>query len=47
MRLFQDEPKWTPYSRQAPDTDGREARIEYVRKVSDAIGAAKQSVSAQ
>lgn len=33
MRLFQDEPKWTPYSRSEPETDLREARKEYVQSV--------------
>ncbi|BEJ16967.1 hypothetical protein CspHIS471_0603680 [Cutaneotrichosporon sp. HIS471] len=31
MRLFQDEPKWTPYSRAEDGTDTRESRHEYVR----------------
>ena len=30
MRLFQDEPKWTPYSRQEGGTDDREARKLYL-----------------
>ncbi|WWC97274.1 1,2-dihydroxy-3-keto-5-methylthiopentene dioxygenase [Kwoniella sp. B9012] len=33
MRLFQDEPKWTPYSRSLPDTDERAARGEYLEQV--------------
>ncbi|BEJ09450.1 hypothetical protein CcaverHIS641_0603650 [Cutaneotrichosporon cavernicola] len=33
MRLFQDEPKWTPYSRAEDGTDTRESRHEYVRSV--------------
>ncbi|WRT63382.1 1,2-dihydroxy-3-keto-5-methylthiopentene dioxygenase [Kwoniella shivajii] len=33
MRLFQDEPKWTPYSRSAPDTDTRSAREEYLNTI--------------
>lgn len=33
MRLFQDEPKWTPYSRSEPSTDTREARKEYIGSV--------------
>jgi 1,2-dihydroxy-3-keto-5-methylthiopentene dioxygenase len=36
MRLFQDEPKWTPYSRSAADTDGREARVGYVQQLKEA-----------
>ncbi|WWC57773.1 1,2-dihydroxy-3-keto-5-methylthiopentene dioxygenase [Kwoniella dejecticola CBS 10117] len=39
MRLFQDEPKWTPHSRSAPDTDEREARGEYLQQVKGAIKA--------
>ncbi|ORX34904.1 Acireductone dioxygenase ARD family [Kockovaella imperatae] len=30
MRLFQDEPKWTPHSRSESDTDAREARATYL-----------------
>lgn len=33
MRLFQDEPKWTPYSRAEGNTDGRDSRKEYVDAV--------------
>jgi 1,2-dihydroxy-3-keto-5-methylthiopentene dioxygenase len=29
MRLFKDEPKWTPLNR-APELDGNEIRKEYV-----------------
>lgn len=33
MRLFQDEPKWTPYSRAEQGTDGRQSRKEYIGAV--------------
>ncbi|WWC85498.1 1,2-dihydroxy-3-keto-5-methylthiopentene dioxygenase [Kwoniella dendrophila CBS 6074] len=33
MRLFQDEPKWTPHSRSEKETDSREARGEYLEQV--------------
>lgn len=33
MRLFQDEPKWTPYSRSEPGTDDRAARKDYVQSI--------------
>jgi 1,2-dihydroxy-3-keto-5-methylthiopentene dioxygenase len=33
MRLFQDEPKWTPYSRAEGGTDSRESRHEYIKSV--------------
>lgn len=33
MRLFQDEPKWTPYSRAEGGTDGRESRKVYIEAV--------------
>lgn len=33
MRLFQDEPKWTPYSRAEGGTDNRESRHEYIKSV--------------
>ncbi|GMK54183.1 hypothetical protein CspeluHIS016_0107690 [Cutaneotrichosporon spelunceum] len=33
MRLFQDEPKWCPYSRADNGTDSRESRHEYVKSV--------------
>ena len=39
MRLFQDEPKWTPYSRSAAETDGREARATYLEQLRSAIKA--------
>lgn len=37
MRLFQDEPKWTPYSRAGGDTDDRESRKEYLNAVKIAV----------
>lgn len=30
MRLFQDEPKWTPFSRTEQETDAHLARTEYL-----------------
>lgn len=33
MRLFQDEPKWTPYSRTETSTEGRPARKEYLEQI--------------
>ena len=36
MRLFQDEPKWTPHSRSQADTDTRQARAEYLEQVKKA-----------
>lgn len=44
MRLFQDEPKWTPHSRSAADTDGREARTSYVQSLKEGAQAAAQTV---
>ena len=38
MRLFQDEPKWTPYSRSQGDTDGREARKVYLDEIKGSSG---------
>lgn len=38
MRLFQDEPKWTPYSRSAGDTDVRQARAEYMDQLGGRSG---------
>ncbi len=32
MRLFVDEPKWTPYNR-SEETDMRAARLQFVEKV--------------
>jgi 1,2-dihydroxy-3-keto-5-methylthiopentene dioxygenase len=40
MRLFQDEPKWTPHSRSQADTDARQARAEYLEQVKKAAAAA-------
>jgi 1,2-dihydroxy-3-keto-5-methylthiopentene dioxygenase len=40
MRLFQDEPKWTPLSRSAAETDEKPARTSYVEKVKQAVGMA-------
>ncbi|KAK8844574.1 1,2-dihydroxy-3-keto-5-methylthiopentene dioxygenase [Kwoniella newhampshirensis] len=37
MRLFQDEPKWTPYSRSDQTTDGRPARAAYLDEVKRAV----------
>ncbi|KAL7420228.1 1,2-dihydroxy-3-keto-5-methylthiopentene dioxygenase [Cryptotrichosporon argae] len=39
MRLFQDEPKWTPYSRAGGDTDARDARVSYLSGVRGGIAA--------
>jgi 1,2-dihydroxy-3-keto-5-methylthiopentene dioxygenase len=33
MRLFQDEPKWTPYSRSLKETEEREARAAYINEL--------------
>lgn len=33
MRLFQDEPKWTPHSRSLADTDKRQARVDYLQQL--------------
>ncbi|GFZ44810.1 acireductone dioxygenase [iron(II)-requiring] [Saitozyma sp. JCM 24511] len=33
MRLFQDEPKWTPYSRSLKETEQREARAAYINEL--------------
>jgi 1,2-dihydroxy-3-keto-5-methylthiopentene dioxygenase len=33
MRLFQDEPKWTPFSRAEGETDGHESRKEYLSAI--------------
>ena len=43
MRLFQDEPKWTPHPRSQADTDGREARTSYLEKLK---AGAKRAVGA-
>lgn len=39
MRLFQDEPKWTPHSRALGDTDDREARKSYLEQLKGAVQA--------
>jgi len=33
MRLFQDEPKWTPYSRADNGTDDHDSRKEYLQAI--------------
>ncbi len=33
MRLFQDEPKWTPLPRTSTDTDRKEARQTYIESL--------------
>jgi 1,2-dihydroxy-3-keto-5-methylthiopentene dioxygenase len=33
MRLFQDEPKWTPYSRAEQGTDAHDSRKEYLDSI--------------
>lgn len=38
MRLFQDEPKWTPHSRSTGDTDMREARAAYMDQLGGRAG---------
>ncbi|WWD22879.1 1,2-dihydroxy-3-keto-5-methylthiopentene dioxygenase [Kwoniella shandongensis] len=38
LRLFQDEPKWTPYSRADKETDERPARATYLDQVKSAVG---------
>ncbi|WVR03238.1 1,2-dihydroxy-3-keto-5-methylthiopentene dioxygenase [Kwoniella sp. DSM 27419] len=38
MRLFQDEPKWTPHSRSTADTDARPARAQYLDEVKAVAG---------
>eukprot|EP00475_Leptophrys_vorax_P036392 TRINITY_DN6144_c0_g3_i1.p1 TRINITY_DN6144_c0_g3~~TRINITY_DN6144_c0_g3_i1.p1 ORF type:complete len:333 (-),score=98.41 TRINITY_DN6144_c0_g3_i1:61-1059(-) len=35
MRLFQDEPKWTAHSRQLEETNLRDARLAYLRKIEE------------
>ena len=37
MRLFKDEPKWTPLNR-VPELEENKYRKEYVRQVMEAIG---------
>ncbi|ADV24520.1 1,2-dihydroxy-3-keto-5-methylthiopentene dioxygenase [Cryptococcus gattii Ru294] len=39
MRLFQDEPKWTPYSRQADGTDKLGSRDKYLETVRVGVAA--------
>jgi 1,2-dihydroxy-3-keto-5-methylthiopentene dioxygenase len=33
MRLFQDEPVWTPYNRGTPECDDSEYRRKYAKEV--------------
>lgn len=35
MRLFQDEPKWTPLPRSHPETEGKEARQSYLTTIKE------------
>lgn len=44
MRLFQDEPKWTPHSRSTSETDDREARTSYLQGLKDGAQATAQKV---
>jgi cupin superfamily acireductone dioxygenase involved in methionine salvage len=43
MRLFKDEPKWTPLNR-GNDTDNNEHRMEYIKQRQSGFQATPQAV---